>query len=205
MGHQFDLGADPAGEKSCMYYKVQSGDSMATIGSVFNIPQLEIEVCYIGKQSKDRGGRGAHVALLLSVLLHTTNAARVEAPPGLLAHAECQPWRGARCSGGWLLCEAASLGQRLPCAWRQHQLPCVSGKRVPLGSKYIYVKDLFFVLAARGSLWPMFPTGPHYCRYVAESGDSLSVIATAFVVNLVELQVRHAAAQQGNTQAEEAW
>ena len=80
----------------------------------------------------------------------------------------------------------------------------MSGKRVPLGSKYIYVKDLFCSCCS-WSLWPMFPTGPHYCRYVAESGDSLSVIATAFVVDLVELQVRHAAAQQGNTQAEEAW
>ncbi len=28
------------------------------------------------------------------------------------------------------------------------------------------------------------------CRYVAESGDSLSIIATSFVVDLVELQVR---------------
>lgn len=36
--------ADPTGEKACMYYKVQSGDSMATIGSVFGIPQLDIEV-----------------------------------------------------------------------------------------------------------------------------------------------------------------
>lgn len=35
---------DPTGEKACMFYKVQSGDSMATIGSVFGITQLDIEV-----------------------------------------------------------------------------------------------------------------------------------------------------------------
>lgn len=144
--YQFYRGADPTGEKSCMYYKVQSGDSMATIGSVFNIPQLDIEVRCTGTID----GPGCVSQFLpmsrcSSPFFFTYSCSSGRGPyvvcciPGPLPHAERQPWRGACCPGGWLLCEAAPLGQELPGAWRHHQLPCVSGKesmRVPCSSKY---------------------------------------------------------------------
>jgi hypothetical protein len=89
-----------------MYYKVQQGDSMATIGNVFGIPQLDIE----------RVNPGVEPAAL-----------------AVGSYVKLPPWDDS--------CPA--------------------------------------------------PGDTTNCRvYVAESGDSLSIISTAFVVDLAELQVR---------------
>lgn len=104
--------SDPTGEKACMFYKVQSGDSMATIGSVFGITQLDIENVNPGVEPS---------ALAVGSF--------VKLPPW---DSSCPP-----------------------------------------------------------------PGDATNCRvYVAQSGDSLSIIATSFVVDLVELQ-----ALNGNTEA----
>ncbi|PRW61029.1 spore coat assembly domain [Chlorella sorokiniana] len=104
--------SDPTGEKACMYYKVQQGDSMATIGNVFGIPQLDIE----------RVNPGVEPAAL-----------------AVGSYVKLPPWDDS--------CPA--------------------------------------------------PGDTTNCRvYVAESGDSLSIISTAFVVDLAELQ-----ALNNNTEA----
>ena len=179
------------GNPACKYYTVQTGNTMDAIGSFFEIPRSDIEVrrrhrrrpWHLGGQL---GGSWQHPA-----------------PSALEARAWLWPLAGGAWPGRPL---PSGLQQHGDCSARRpfvrthpptHPLPPTPPNTPSTHPQAVnpgltpssLAVNSFVKLPDWGSDCPE-PGNAGSCRiYVATNGDTLSLIATAFSANLVDLQV----------------